>query len=198
MLLKIFSKRLTLYIFLVGFIVHFFIFLLKEYPLGNVLLVGFVGALAFCGVWFAILFGLIHLLGEKDMAYYFQVPYLDPAESNSYNDNDDDGLSIEELYDFSDDRENNQSKNLDQSDLNTDVLNEFADDTETSYRVYRDENGVYDGDTTEDKLLTDKVDDTLKIDSTGQFNLTANGKTLKISPKDGAQAIRKILYQDEK
>lgn len=188
MLLQIFYKKQTLYIFLVGFIIHYFLFLIKGYPLGNVFIVGAVGGVAFCGIWMAILKGLIFLLGQEEIAYFFDIKL---PQTNSYEQDDDenDDLTVDDLYNFSDNK--NESFFEDSQDRDGDSYNSsYADPTYNSDSV-----GMGASNNMEDVLSSSSNSD-IKLDPSGNFDFTINGKTLNVSPKEGAQAIKKVLHDD--
>lgn len=196
MLLRIFSQKMTLYIFLAGFVVHFFLFLIRNYPFFNLLLVSFVGGVAFCGIWLAILYGLLVLLGEKEMAYYFQIPLTESELQNienSYDDPDlDDDLTMDDLYNFSD---SSNLASFDDSESPVRMSQALSSENENDDE-YTSVRGI--DDRSEDALFTDDVDVTPKLDASGEFELTANGKSVKATPKEGAYAIKKVLHDDKK
>ncbi|MGL5956843.1 MAG: hypothetical protein ACRC0X_09670, partial [Brevinema sp.] len=170
MFIKIFSLPLTMYIFAGGFILNFLIVFFRGFPFFNIIWVACVGGFVFCGIWAGIIKILLLLLEERELSSYFDI------DSDKYYEvEDSDDLTMDELY----------------STIDDDPIVP-AEDISPSSTV---ENGLDTYDYLDDEL-SHTFDHNVSLDSTGDFHLTVNGKTLTASPEDGAKAIKKVLYDD--
>ncbi|MGL4676716.1 MAG: hypothetical protein ACRCWI_03510 [Brevinema sp.] len=170
MFIKIFSLPLTMYIFAIGFTLNFLIVAFRGFPFFNMIWVACIGGFVFCGIWAGLLKLLSLLLEEKELAAYFSIV----SEDKFYDLEDEDELTIDDLYSTTDDTIDDSFPNPYQQEESSDISSHDYIENEFSKTFDQD----------------------VSLDSTGEFHLTVNGKTLKASPKDGAKAIKKVLHDD--
>lgn len=178
---KIFLSPLSVYLFIIGYILFFFIMIFQNRILASSLFTALIGGLIFVGIWGFILKTLQFLLTEQELSVYFRIP-LDHPNTNTYTidtDNDDDPLTIDELYGSSND-----------IDENTDAIES------SSLTDHLESDSELNSDSFSQNTPQKPIQETT-IANDGKFNLTVAGKTLRTTPEDGAKAIKKTLIDDE-
>ncbi|MGL5956846.1 MAG: hypothetical protein ACRC0X_09685 [Brevinema sp.] len=169
MFIKIFSLPLTMYIFAGGFVLNFLIVFFRGFPFFNIIWVACVGGFVFCGIWAGIIRILLVLLEERELSSYF---HITSDDDQYYEVEDSDALTMDELYGAVVDEPIGLKETLPKVDNSLDTYDYI------------------------DNELSNTFDQDVSLDSSGEFRLTVNGKTLTASPEDGAKAIKKVLYDD--
>ena len=179
MLFKIFFQAFTLYLFLGGYGLTFIIMIILKFPIFNSFWISFIGGISLCGVWGFCIKLLTFLFSERELAKLFGLP-LPEGIADAFNENDDDELTLTDLYNPDDDL-------LDDSPANEDFIPHITNDI------------LSDTFTPPDRDDSDSSEATTsgRLDINGNFDLTVAGKTLKARPQDGAQAIKKVLHESE-
>ena len=193
MFLKILLQTFTFYLFAGGFVLTFIIMIILKSPIFNCLWVGFIGGVVLCGIWGFCIQLLSFLLSERELAKLFRLP-LPEGLADAFNEEDnDDDLTLSDLY--------NPDDGDPIDDDNDDDDDEIGDDSSSE-----NHKNATDPPPFSDAFLSSGLDDlesseeivaSSNLDSDGKFKITAAGKTLKASPQDGAQAVRKVLSESE-
>ena len=178
MLFKIFLQAFTLYLFLGGYFLTFIIMILQESPILNSFWISFIGGFTLSCIWGFCIKLLTFLFSNKELSSLFGVP-LPEGTADAFNEeNDEDDLTLTDLY------------NPDDGDLREDELTPITD-TNSVIRLDHFTPPERDNDNDSEASTSGR------LDVNGKFDLTAGGKTLKASPQDGAQAIRKTLHDSK-
>ena len=181
MFFKIFLQPFTLYLFLGGYFLTFIIMMIQKSLLLNSFWISFVGGFTLCCIWGFCIKLLTILFAKQELCSLFGIP-LPEGLADAFNDDDDDDLTLTDLY-----------NSVDDDDLTDDDFSSMADDMpiKDSFVSSLDIDNLDEADEAEASTSG-------RLDANGNFDLTVGGKTLKASPQDGAQAIRKKLHDSEK
>ena len=180
MLFKIFLQPFTLYLFLSGYALTFIIMMIQKSLLLNSFWISFVGGFTLCLIWGFCIQLLIFLFSKKELCVLFKLPLPEGLADAFNEDENEDDLTLTDLYNSVDDDD----------DLIDDDFASTADDTPIKDSFV----------SSLDDIAEDEAEASTsgRLDANGNFDLTVDGKTLKASPQDGAQAIRKTLHDSEK
>lgn len=171
----------TLFAFFVGYISVFIIMLFRKIHIISLLWSSFIGGLSFVGIWIFILAILNFLLSQEDLENCFHL--LDPKNSDSSlnfsTKIDDDELTMDELYGKPSKQNENVSNKFSSDDPDNDKKSSFASDDFEN----------------EDYISSEEPKSSLNAD--GTFDLSVNGRLVRSTPKEGAQAITKVITDDK-
>ncbi len=182
MFLQIFVLPITRYVFLAGAVINGLFVMFRGYPFMNVLWVSMIGGFVFCGVWAGIIKILMILLTEQELAYFFKISTSEGVYFDDIDD-DDDELTIDDLYNTS--PEIDEYADDDDEDTFSSEYPAETIDTPESPEIVGEGSGI-------NLAKTEVV-----LNNPEQFQITVQGKTLKAHPRDGANAIKKAIYDDE-
>ena len=180
MFFKIFLQPFTLYLFAGGYILTLIIAITLKFPVFNSFWISFVGGMSLCGIWGFCIKLLTILFAKQELCSLFGIP-LPEGLAGAFNDDDDDDLTLTDLY-----------NSVDDDDLTNDDFASMADDLPISDKFVSSLDIDNPDEADEAEASTSG-----RLDANGKFDLTVGGKTLKASPQDGAQAIRKTLHDSE-
>ena len=181
MFFKIFLQPFTLYLFLSGYFLTFIIMMIQKSLLLNSFWISFVGGFTLCCIWGFCIKLLTILFAKQELCSLFGIP-LPEGLADAFNNDDDDDLTLTDLYNPNDDH-----------DFTENSFSSMADDLPISDK-FVSSLSIDDPNNTEEAEASTSG----RLDANGNFDLTVAGKTLKASPQDGAQAIRKTLHDSEK
>jgi len=171
---QLLKSHMSYYIFFIGYTCVLFLSLINKLGFFRSLWTGFSGGIAFLIIWCCILRILMILLSEKELLTIFKIS---GTKSYQLEDENDDDLTAEELY-------SNPSS--------TPIIPEAS--SQISEVLYPNNDSI-----DEIPIPKKKLDlNEMKIAKDGKFDLSVNGKTLRVTPQDGAQATRKVIYDDKK
>ena len=178
MFFKIFFQAFALYLFIGGYFLTFTIMMIQKSLILNSFWISFVGGFTLCMIWGFCIKLFTILLSEQELAKLFKIP-LPEGIADAFNEDDDDDLTLNDLYNPDDDLINDDSTGSYVVDpiIRSDPFSPPERDT------YLDS--------------SDEATTSGRLDRNGNFDLTVAGRTLKASPQDGAQAIRKTLHDSE-
>lgn len=190
MFLKVFLRPLTLRIYAISYGLTFILSLFYRNSFLKSLWISFVCSFVFCGLWAFVLYLISTLLSPYEMNSYF--PQKKGSDPHDYNDDKetDEALTLDELYQYPENENSLTSNDTEPTKTITEdkiIQNDNMDDPGTP---------SYDIPPAQTPSPFDRTDKELKLGSDGNFDFTVAGKTLKVSPEDGAQAIKKVLYND--
>lgn len=173
---KLFKQMITGYIFFISFIVSALVTLLRGLGVFRAFFAGIWGGISFVMVWAILLKILQFLLSKNELNTIFKLAPAEEniSESNLYIDDDKNDLTIEEIYQNNSENENN---------LNTPSEINYLDSIDFNNIDYTESSNT----------SSPHVSD---IGADGKFDLTVGEKTVRATPKDGAQASRKLLRDE--
>lgn len=206
MLFKIFFQAFTLYLFLGGYFLTFIIMMFQQSPILNSFWISFIGGFTFCCIWGFCIKLLTILFSKQELSSLFGVPLPEGIADAFNEEDDDDDLTLTDLYNPPDDDDLikddlTPSTDSGSDDLTLTDLYNPDDDLIKDDPPSTDSGSIIRADTfippERDDLDTSEATTSGRLDANGKFDLTADGKTLKASPQDGAQAVRKVIHDSE-
>lgn len=181
MFLRLMRSIVTVMFFGFGFLLIFFLNLLKQQNIQFVWKRSLLGGCLFLLIWVFLIKILQALFSEQELTSIFFPSKPEGTEYIIPEDNDD--LTIDELY---------RNFPVNEEDLNFESSNskEFIDLVSTVPVLETD----FSSDAEE---ILDNQSGSMRIGADGMFNLEVGNRTVRVTPKEGAMAARKVLM-DEK
>ena len=182
MFLRLIKSVVSVMFFGFGFLLIFFLNLLNSQSIQVILKRSLLGGILFLLVWAVLIKMLQALFSEQELKSIFF-----PKEATEGTEyiipEDDEDLTIDELY---------KHFPVNEEDLNFEDSNskEFIDLVSTVPVLETD----FSSDAEE---ILDNQSNSMRIGADGMFNFEAGNRTVRVTPKEGAMAARKVLM-DEK
>lgn len=184
MFLRLIQSIVSMMFFGFGFLLIFFLNILNNQSIQVVLKRSLLGGVLFLLVWAVLIKMLQALFSEQELKSIFFPKETETAEGTEYIiPEDDEDLTIDELY---------KHFPVNEEDLNFESSNskEFIDLVSTVPVLETD----FSSDAEE---ILDNQSNSMRIGADGMFNFETGNRTVRVTPKEGAMAARKVLM-DEK
>lgn len=182
MFLRLIRSIVSIMFFGFGFLLIFFLNLLKHQNIQFVWKRSLLGGVLFLLVWAVLIKMLQSLFSDQELKSIF---FPRKPEGTEYIiPEDDEDLTIDELY---------RHFPVNEEDLNFESSNskEFIDLVSTIPVLETD----FSSDAEE---ILDNQSSSMRIGADGMFNLEAGNRTVRVTPKEGALAARKVLMDERK